>query len=94
MFIHLAIHRPRPEKAGDLLASMRRVEAAAAGNPGLVDINICRDARSGALVGLARWETRADFEAAHPLIFEAVKDDPFEDWEDNPPQVLHLEIID
>ncbi len=35
MIIHLSIHRPKPDKEADLVASMHRFAAAAAGLPGV-----------------------------------------------------------
>jgi hypothetical protein len=53
MFIHLAIHHPKPEHADGLLASMHRVDQAA------------------------------------ERIFQAVADDPFDQWLQQPPDVFH-----
>jgi len=90
MFVHLAIHHPKPEHADDLLASMHRVDAAAQGAPGLVQIGAWRDQRSGRLVGLALWESAEAFEASAERIFAAVADDPFDQWLELPPDVFHL----
>jgi len=91
MFVHLAIHRPKPEHADDLLASMHRVDAAAQGAPGLIQIGAWRDQRSGRLVGLALWESAEAFEASAERIFQAVADDPFDQWLEQPPDVFHLD---
>jgi hypothetical protein len=91
MFVHMAIHHPRPEYLEDVLASMHRVDAAAQGRPGLVQIGAWRDGRSDRLVGLAVWTDRAAFEAAHAEIFAVVADDPFDVWLLRPPDVFHLD---
>ena len=70
MFIHLAIHHPKPEHVDDMLASMHRVNQAAAGAPGLIEIGAWRDQGSDRLVGLARWESEEAFQAAAPRIFD------------------------
>jgi heme-degrading monooxygenase HmoA len=90
VFVHLAIHSPKPEYAGDLLASMHRVDQAAQGSPGLIQIGAWRDQRSGRLVGLAIWESEEMFQASVERIFQAVADDPFDQWCEQPPDVFHL----
>jgi heme-degrading monooxygenase HmoA len=90
MFVHLAIHHPKPEYTDEVLASMQRVDAAAHGRPGLVQMGAWRDGRSDRLVGLAIWTDRASFEAAHDEIFAVVADDPFDKWVTQPPDVFHL----
>jgi heme-degrading monooxygenase HmoA len=90
MFIHLAIHHPKPEHTDDLLASMRRVDEAAQGAPGLIQIGAWRDQRSDRLVGLALWESAEAFHASVERIFQAVADDPFDQWLEQPPDVFHL----
>ena len=90
MFVHLAIHHPKPEYVADVLASMHRVDKAAQGAPGLIAIGAWRDQNSGRLVGLAQWESEQAFQAAAPRIFEAVADDPFDEWWVRPPEILLL----
>ena len=90
MFVHLAIHHPKPEHVDDLLASMRRVDQEAQGSPGLIQIGAWRDQGSGRLVGLALWESAEAFEASAERIFRAVADDPFDQWLQQPPDVFHL----
>ena len=90
MFIHLAIHHPKPEHTDDLLASMLRVDQAAQGAPGLIQIGAWRDQRSDRLVGLALWESAEAFHASVERIFQAVADDPFDQWLQQPPDVFHL----
>jgi heme-degrading monooxygenase HmoA len=93
MFVHLAVHRPRPEKTDLLVESMRRFGAAMRGRPGLRDAFVLRGEDEGVLVGLALWASRADWEAARPAMAEAVKDDPFDEWEDEPPLVFRLDEV-
>lgn len=91
MFVHLAVHRPRAGKENLLGDSMRRFAAAMRGRAGLRDVFVLRGEAEGVLVGLALWDSRADWEAARPAMAEAVKDDPFDEWEDEPPAVFRLE---
>jgi heme-degrading monooxygenase HmoA len=90
MFVHLVVHHPKPEYFDDLLASMHRVDAAAQGAPGLIQIGAWRDQRSDGLIGLALWESQEAFQASAGRIFEAVEDDPFDEWEQQPPDVFQL----
>jgi len=90
MFVHLAIHHPKPEYTEEVLASMHRVDKAAEGAPGLVQIGAWRDQRSQRLVGLALWESAEAFEASAGQIFEVVADDPFDEWCERPPDIFHL----
>jgi uncharacterized protein YndB with AHSA1/START domain/quinol monooxygenase YgiN len=89
-FIHLALHHPRPEHADELLASMRRVDEAAQGAPGLIQIGAWRDEKRGVLVGLALWESAEAFQASAGRIFQVVEDAPFDEWLERPPDVFHL----
>jgi Antibiotic biosynthesis monooxygenase len=90
MFVHLAVHHPKPEHADDLLGSMHRVDNAAQGAPGLLQIGAWKDQNSDRLVGLALWESQEAFEASAGRIFQAVADDPFDQWCESPPDVFHL----
>jgi heme-degrading monooxygenase HmoA len=90
MFVHLVIHYPKPEHADDLLNSMRRVDAAAQGAPGLVRIGPWRDERGGRLVGLALWDSAEAYQASAERIFAAVADDPIPEWCERAPEVFHL----
>jgi hypothetical protein len=94
MFVHLAIHYPKPEHAADLLASMHRADEAARGAPGLVQMGAWSDAQSDRLVGLAIWDSRESFEAAAPGIFAVVAADPFGEWCTRPPDSFRLSPAD
>lgn len=64
----IAVHDVRPEHVDAFRAFMGKVEAAVAGAPGLIDIGSWREAQTGRLVAIARWESQAAFEAAAPAI--------------------------
>jgi heme-degrading monooxygenase HmoA len=81
VIIHLSIHTPRPGKESELIASMHRFGAAGAGQPGFVEALTLRDARSGRLVGMARWEDEESWRAGVEAMRAAVEGDPFDDWE-------------
>jgi hypothetical protein len=90
MFVHLAVHYPKPSHIDDLLASMKRLDAAAVGTPGLVQMGAWRDSKSDRLIGLAIWESRSAFDAAAPGLFAVVADDPLTEWWTRPPDSFHL----
>ena len=91
MITHLAIHRPKPEYRAELLASMRRVDAAAAGQPGLIRINGWSEIDGDRLVGISMWESMDAFRAASDAIFAVVANDPFDLWESAPVESMFLE---
>jgi heme-degrading monooxygenase HmoA len=81
MIVHLSIHTPKPGKGQDLIDSMHRFGAAGAGQAGFVEAKTLRDARTGRLVGMARWEDEASWRAGVEAMRAAVEDDPFDEWE-------------
>jgi heme-degrading monooxygenase HmoA len=93
MFVSIGIHYPRPGKEKELIDSMGRFGAAMKGKPGFRQAFSLQDRDSGALVGLAIWDSREQWEAAHPAMLEAIKEDPFDEWEDTPPEVFHLDEV-
>ena len=91
MIIHLSIHTPKPGKEPNLLASMHRFGAAGPGQPGFVEGLVLRDARSGRLIGMARWQDEASWRAGVEAMRAAVVDDPFDEWEDGETEGFLLE---
>ena len=91
MITHLAIHHPKPEHRADVLASMRRVDAAAAGRPGLIRINGWSEIDGDRLVGISMWESMDAFHAVADEIFAVVENDPFDLWESGPIESMFLE---
>ena len=93
MFVHLAIHHPRPGKEQIIIGSMHRFGDAMRGQPGFQQVYTLRDQITGALAGLATWDSEEDWRAARPAMLEAVKDDNLEDWEERPLEVYHLDVV-
>jgi hypothetical protein len=91
MFTHLAIHHPLPEHRGAVLASMHRAAAAAEGLDGLLQVGPWSEESDGRLVGISLWTSREAFELGSPMMFAAVSDDPFDEWESRPVENLHLD---
>ena len=90
MFVHLAIHKPRPGKAEAMLESMNRFGAAMDAGAGFVLHGALRDERSNRLVGLAVWESREAWEAAIGQAREAVANLDIDDLLEEPPDVFLL----
>jgi hypothetical protein len=93
MFVHLAIHRPKPGKEKFLIDSMHRFGTAMLREPGLQQVHTLMDQRTGVLIGLAIWDSKEEWETARPRVQDAIKDDPFSEWEDHPPEVFQLEPV-
>lgn len=90
MFVHLSVHYPKKEKQQLLIDSMRRFGAAMKDLPGLQQVHTLKDEKTGRLIGLAIWDDKEQWEKALPVMYEAVKGDDFEDWEEQATQVFHL----
>ena len=72
MYVRMAVHRPRPEKADLFLDSMRRFKAAQTGLPGLVNVFALADETVRSLVGqLLEQEAKAEKIGAESLPEEA-----------------------
>ena len=93
MIIHMSIHTPKPGKEQELIASMHRFGAAGQGQPGFIEALTLRDARSGRLVGMARWESEAAWRAGVEAMRAAVENDPFDEWEDGETEGFSLEVV-
>jgi len=93
MFVHMSIHYPIPGKEKLVIESMYRYGAAMKDKPGFQRGHALRDIRTGKLIGLAIWDSKEEWEAARPAMAEAVRNDPFHEWEDVPPKVYHLEEV-
>jgi hypothetical protein len=82
VFILMSIHHPKAEYEAALIESMHRYGAAIRGMDGLLSIHTLKDARSPRLVGLAIFNSKADFERLAPIARAAVENDPFDVWEE------------
>ncbi|NVM16645.1 MAG: hypothetical protein HWN80_02945 [Candidatus Lokiarchaeota archaeon] len=89
----MSIHFPKPEKEALLIESMHRFGKAMKGKKGLIMAHTAKDEDKNRLIGLAIWDSKENWLAARPTMIEAVKSDPFEEWELKPPEVYHLTRI-
>ena len=81
MFYHVSIHHPKSGKEDALIASMHRFAAALAGAPGLISAHTLKDEKTGDLMGMTICESREAMLASVHLAREAVRNDPFDEWE-------------
>ena len=94
MFVHIAIHRPVAGREQDLIDSMHRfADADGDAIPGLREVHTLRDRESGALVGLAIWDSDEAFAAGVSRMRAAVEGDDFLAWEDGLPEVYRLDPV-
>ncbi|MFX0043565.1 MAG: hypothetical protein ACFE8L_11700 [Candidatus Hodarchaeota archaeon] len=89
----MSIHFPKEGKEKYLIESMHRFGNVMKGKKGLIMAYTTKDEDTNRLIGLAIWESKDDWLAARPAMVEAVKDDPFEEWELKEPEVFHLNVI-
>ena len=69
---------------------MHRFGKSMKGHKGLIMVHTTKDEDTNRLIGLAMWDSKEKWLAARPAMLDAVKDDPFEEWELKPPDVYHL----
>ena len=73
MFVTIGIHHPKPGKEQDILDTMARFGAAQLGKKGLITVFAWKDEETGALIGTALWDSKADYEAARPDMKKALE---------------------
>ena len=84
VFVNIAVHRVREGTEELMLDSMHRFGAAAREAEGLQRVHTLKDERTGALIGLAIWDSREAYEAAGPALMRAVEGDDLEAWHPEP----------
>ena len=89
----MSIHFPKNEKVHLLIESMHRFGKAMEDKKGLIMAHTTRDEDSNRLIGLAIWDSKENWLNARADMIEAVKDNPFEEWELKPPEVYHFTKI-
>lgn len=92
MFVHVSIHRPKPDQEKFLIDALHRLGNAMLREQGLQQVHTLMDARTGVLVGLSLWDSKEDWEAAKPRMQALAKDSRFEEeWASG--EALHLEAV-
>lgn len=89
MYFHISIHYPKAGKKDLLIESMHRFGKAMEGKEGLIMAHTTKDEERNLLIGIAIWNSKQDWLAARVSMINAVKDDPFDEWEEKPPEVFH-----
>jgi len=89
MYFHISIHYPKSGKENLLIESMHRFGKAMEGKKGLIMAHTTKDKERNLLIGIAIWDSKQDWLAARPSMINAVKNDPFDEWEEKPPEVFH-----
>jgi heme-degrading monooxygenase HmoA len=87
MFVAIAFHHPAPGCEQEYGAYMERVRAAVGEPPGLIRFECLREEGGDRLFGLSLWESRADFEAALPLI-GSLADEHVPEWDAREDEVV------
>ena len=89
-YIFMAFHYPKAENRDDLIRGMLEMREIMAQAPGFIDAGPWVDDERGRIVGISRWQSRADFEAAVPPGMGTPTDDIHE-WETRPRELFHLD---
>ena len=89
MLHHISIHHAKP--AAEERPSPPCIDSRTRGPNRADGIHTLRDARSGALVGLAVWESAEALDALRPALAAPIVGDDFDAWESEPVQMYLLE---
>jgi heme-degrading monooxygenase HmoA len=73
VYVSVGIHHPKPGKEQTILETMTRFGKAQRGKKGLITVLAWKDDKTGALIGTAFWDSKADFEAARPDMEKALE---------------------
>jgi hypothetical protein len=93
MLVRIAVHRPKPDKVAEMIATMHCMRDVGRDQQGLQRIHALYDAEAGVLVGLAIWDSEEDWLAAAPAMRATIADVDFTRLEDNPPDVFELREV-
>lgn len=87
LFVHIGIHRkPTPGKETILLESMKKFGETQRKHAGLIAVFALKDKRTGALIGLALWDSEEHWRAALPDMEKALKEYDFNELDSIPPE--------
>jgi len=90
VFVHLAVHEPRPGKEDEILESMQRFGSSATGAPGFRFHAALPDERTTRLVRMAIWDSREAWAAAIGGMREAAANVDFDALLERDPDVFLL----
>ena len=92
-YLSLAMHYPKPENVDDLLGAMRRLGEALHTVPGLLEATAWKEQMGNRIVAVSTWESQQAFLNARPVIGEAIKDVPFDEWEAKPRELINFDEV-
>jgi hypothetical protein len=92
-FTFMAFHHPRPEHREDLLRGMAEFSAVLGSLPGLIEAGAWEQGGDPRIVAISRWESRAAFETAWPVMAAALADTPFDVWEEREAELFLLDPV-
>jgi hypothetical protein len=81
VYVTIGIHHPKPGKEQAIIETMAKFGKAQRGKKGLITVFAWKDEETGALIGTALWDTKADYEAARPDMSKALEGIDFEPLE-------------
>jgi len=81
VYVTIGIHHPKPGKEQTIIETMVKFGKAQRGKKGLITVFAWKDEETGALIGTALWDTKADYEAARPDMDKALEGVDFEPLE-------------
>jgi heme-degrading monooxygenase HmoA len=87
------LHYPKPDMTDKIIAAMKKYKMAMDGKDGHRETHLLRDTKTGKLIGMAFWDSKAQWKEVYQEIEAAVNNEPFYEWEDMPPKVYHLEEV-
>jgi Antibiotic biosynthesis monooxygenase len=73
MYVVLGVHHPKPGIEKALLQTLKRYGKAERGHTGLIAAFVWKDDNSGVIFGTTLWDTKADFDAARPVMDKALE---------------------
>ena len=81
MYVAIGIHHPKLGKEQAILETMMKFGEAQRGKKGLITVFAWKDDKTGALIGTALWDSKADYESARPDMQKALEGVDFEPLE-------------
>jgi len=93
MYVIMSFHYPVPGKEELLIDSMHRFGKAVTALKGCRGAYTLKDRVADRLVGIALWDSEADYLVSESVRRETVKDDKFDEWELKPYEMFHLDEV-
>ena len=72
MYLIMGVHHPKPGMEKPLLEVQEKFGIAQRGHRGLISGFVWKDDATNVIIGIALWDTKADYDAARPDIDKAL----------------------